>query len=84
MPAKEYQGHESWNAWNVSLYIANDYLLYSTAVEALKATRTVRQAADRFFALTGLQNTKTPDGANYSARSVGLALMGLEINQKED
>jgi hypothetical protein len=79
----EYQGHRSWNAWNVSLYIANEELLYRTAVRALRGTYDVQQATIRFLAMTGLLNTKTPDGAIYNWSGVKDALAGLEIEQKE-
>jgi hypothetical protein len=77
----EYMGHESKNAWNVALWIGNDEFLYRAAVEALKSTHTVRKATNVFFGLTGLRDDKTPDGFKFTARSVGLALMGLEIEQ---
>ena len=31
-----YNGHRSWNAWNVSLWINNDESAYCTAVECLQ------------------------------------------------
>jgi hypothetical protein len=80
----EYQGHESWNAWNVALWIANNSDLYYPAVRALRATRTVREATEVWFKETGLRNMKTADGAKYTARSVGLALYGLEIEQRSN
>jgi hypothetical protein len=33
MAAKEYNGHRSWNAWNVSLWIGNDEGLYRFALD---------------------------------------------------
>ena len=33
----KYQGHRSWNAWNVSLWINNDEGLYRAAVALAKA-----------------------------------------------
>ncbi len=80
---KEYQGHRSWNAWNVSLYIANEESLYRAGVNALRHTKTLNQATYRFLNDTGLLSTKTPDGAVYNALSVKLALEGLEIEQGE-
>lgn len=77
----EYNGHPSWNAWNVSLWIGNDEGLYLAAVEALKRTTSLDAATARFFRDTGLRDTKTADGGRYTARSVRHALAGLEIEQ---
>jgi hypothetical protein len=80
----KYQGHRSWNAWNVSLWIANDELLYRAAVRALRTTGTFEQNVDRFYRLTGLHHTsETPDGAVYNRACVREALAGLEIQQEE-
>ena len=76
-----YNGHPSWNAWNVSLWIGNDEGLYRAAVEALNSTHTLRHATNVFFGLTGTRYERTPDGAVYSAKSVNHALAGLEIQQ---
>ena len=78
---KEYQGHRSWNAWNVSLYIANEYWLYRAGVVALKSTKTPEQATRKFLRNTGILGRKTPDGAVYNRLCVKLALIGLEIDQ---
>lgn len=77
----EYQGHRSWNAWNVSLYIANEESLYFTAVACLRRTKTPGAATRAFFRETGLHGTRTPDGAVYNHLCVKLALIGLEIEQ---
>ena len=34
-----YQGHRSWNAWNVSHWIGNDEPLYKAAVECIAWAR---------------------------------------------
>ena len=78
---KEYQGYRSWNAWNVSLYIANEYDIYSHAVDCLRRTHTIEQAYRKFSRESGLIGTRTPDGAVYNRLSVKLALEGLEIEQ---
>lgn len=78
-----YNGHESWNAWNVALWVGNDEGLYRTARECLTRPRTDGKpvsdnlATLRFFEATGLHDQRTPDGARYSHRSVRLALAGL-------
>lgn len=75
----EYQGHRSWNAWNVSLYIANEEPLYRAGVDACRRSKNWRMAVVRFYQMTGLNSTaKTPDGAVYNVLSVKLALQGLE------
>ena len=84
---KTYNGHRSWNAWNVSLWIGNDEPLYRFAMECLKSARewyegkqwsshnvVLRGATRRFMRLMG--DEKTPDGATYNALSVKLALEG--------
>lgn len=78
-----YNGHRSWNAWNVSLWISNDEPLYRFALECLRRPTikfqrkpTLAQAVHRFMLVCGGQ--KTPDGATYNATSVEEALQGLE------
>ena len=68
---KAYNGHRSWNAWNVSLWINNDESLYRFArsmaaqygvgVGAIKVTR-------------ALAGERTPDGATYNVTSVREAM----------
>lgn len=75
----EHQGRRSWNAWNVSLYIANEEDLYRAGVEACQRSKTWRGAVHRFRLNTGLSSAdKTADGALYNDLSVKLALQGLE------
>ena len=69
-----YNGHRSWNAWNVSLWIANDEYLYAFAVQCLKGA-TLPHATKRFMECYG--GEKTPDGATYNATCVREALAGL-------
>jgi len=83
MARTPYNGHESWNAWNVALWIGNDEGLYRAAMEAIRRPRiggkpvTAGIATRRFFDDTGLEGTRTPDGARYSFHSVKLAIIGL-------
>jgi hypothetical protein len=73
----EYQGHPSWNAWSVSLWIANDEPLYRAAIEAGKA-RNNHLRLRRFRELTGIEPTaKTPDGGIYNTKCVLRAINGL-------
>jgi hypothetical protein len=76
-----YNGHPSWNCWNVALWIGSDEFLYRCAVEALHSTHNIRQATNVFFGLTGLKYEKTPDGGDFNPTAVERALKGLEIVQ---
>ena len=75
---KPYNGHRSWNAWNVALWIGNDESLYRFAMDCIRpqGDREVNfySAARRF---TRGVFGKTPDGATYNQLSVRLALEGL-------
>lgn len=75
MPAaKPYNGHRSWNAWNVSLWINNDEGLYRRAVELAKRHGVARGAV----ALNReLQGEKTPDGAKYNLTCIREAMRGI-------
>lgn len=77
--AKEYNGHRSWNAWNVSLWINNDEYLYNLAqevcAEAVKKGRSVIAASTKFIRVVG--ETSTPDGAEYNALCVKLAIQDI-------
>lgn len=83
MARKPYNGHESYNAWNVALWIGNDEGLYRCAIEAIRRPRkdgkrvTAHCATRRFLSDTGLAGTRTPDGARYSFHSTKLAIAGL-------
>ena len=73
--AKPYNGHRSWNAWNVALWIGNDQWLYSLALDC-KLGRSAGAAARMFIREVG--SDKTPDGAAYNVTCVREALAGLE------
>lgn len=69
----EYQGHRSWNAWNVSLYINNEEPLYRRAVELVK-----RHGADKAARyLRAELPEKTRDGATYNVTCVREALRDI-------
>lgn len=73
-PRGEYNGHPSWAAWNVSLWMWNDEGLYHCALECLRRHRCIESAVTAFLGNVG---TRTPDGAKYSRRSVRLALQDM-------
>jgi len=75
---KEYQGHESYNAWNVSLWIGNDEGLYLLAKALKRQHKTAREAAAAMlehFNESGVD--KTPDGVRYTKHTIELAMRGL-------
>ena len=76
---KEYNGHRSWNAWNVSLWIGNDESLYNFAMYCItrrnKNKKGLNGAVREF--MDNYKGEKTPDGAVYNHLSVKLALQGL-------
>jgi hypothetical protein len=83
MIGKSYQGHPSWTAWNVSLWIANDEGLYNLARECARYARRHRQtkpeaAQTLLVALKCAGLTHTPDGARYSKTTILHAMRGLE------
>ncbi len=78
---KTYNGHRSWNAWNVALWISNDEPLYRFALDCLDKPPVNRNKrgfahATRLF-MRDYRGCKTPDGAIYNPLSVRLALEGL-------
>ena len=74
MPAKTYNGHRSWNAWNVNLWISNDEPLYRAALRAWRRADNATEAARNFFRDAISEGDKTPDGAVYNFKCVREAL----------
>ena len=68
-----YNGHRSWNAWNVSLWINNDESLYFRARNLVKehgVTKAVRLLLEELPATT-------PDGGRYNKTCVREAIKGI-------
>ena len=71
----KYNGHRSWNAWNVSLWISNDEGMYRTAMDVLHSSKTMRHAVDTMLECLP---ERTPDGAKFNRTSVLEALRSLK------
>lgn len=73
-----YNGHKSWPAWNVSLWINNYEPLYNMAREAVRVTRNRDDAARCVMnTLHNADITQTPDGARYTVSSIKAAMRGM-------
>lgn len=77
---KEYNGHRSWNAWNVSLWIYNDIGYYNLAHDCLECASNIHAAARMFRQLAG---PVTPDGARFNQLCVKLVLQELKGERYE-
>jgi uncharacterized protein (DUF1810 family) len=71
-----YQGHPSWQAWNVTLWIGSDEPIYRLAMNSLARNKKIKDAAIAFIDDLGM--SKTPDGAEYDLKSVEHALRYLK------
>ena len=64
MSDETFNGHPSWEHWNVALWVGNDEGLYNMAREDSKASFI-------YFAMYCL--VETPDGARYTEELAGYA-----------
>ena len=68
---KTFNGHRSWNAWNVSLWINNDENTYKFCQEVIDDKGF---DAGVIYLAEALRGQKTPDGAIYNKTSIKEAL----------
>ena len=71
---EEYNGHRSWNDWNVHLWITSYHDTYNFAVDLVNQLGRKRAANFMYQQLKGLT---TPDGAKYTKIAIYLALDGI-------
>jgi hypothetical protein len=76
--AKPYNGHPSYNAWNVSLWLNNDEVLYNLMRDAVRVTSTREEAAHQMMYWFNLRGVKgTPDGVPYTVTNIRRAMVEL-------
>jgi hypothetical protein len=73
---KNYNGHRSWNAWYVSLWINNDENLYNFAIDRMNKAKNKPGMATVLF-MRDMEGAKTPDGAKYTRLAVKLAIQDI-------
>lgn len=71
---KPYNGHKNRAAWNVSMWLDNDYGLYELTRRVLRSARTLDRAAERIYA--ELEGQSTPDGVKFTLTNIRLAIRG--------
>ena len=69
---KPYNGHRSWNAWNVCLWLHNDEGLYRAMMRAMDTHKTKAKAARAL--LSDLEGERTPDGGRYNFTTILAAM----------
>lgn len=67
-----YNGHRSWNAWNVSLWLNNDEHLYREMMRLIEKHGNRDKAARHMAA--NLAGERTPDGGRYNFTTIRLAM----------
>lgn len=75
-----YNGHRSYNAWQVSLWMNNDEYLYSLARTCLARAKDVDEAARCFRVQVG--TCYTPDGSRWTQRAVRDALRAMQTEPR--
>ena len=70
----KFNGHRSWNAWNISLWINNDYGLYTWARDLAQQYGTTKAAHIMARELGG---QRTPDGGKYNLTCIREAISDI-------
>jgi len=74
---KTYNGHPSYNAWNVSLWINNDEGLYNLAREHKRRLGSVEGAKAFIRDMQDFGQPCTGDGVRWTVTNVTRAMRGL-------
>ena len=74
---KSYNGHPSFNAWNVSLWINNDERIYKHARAFAYVAPTLDEASKWCLEWLLLESTRTPDGVPWTITNVRRALRDI-------
>lgn len=75
--SNKYNGHASYNAWNVSLWVNNDEGLYNMAREYARNMRRDDAALAMLEALADMGITQTPDGVPFTKTNIKRAMCGM-------
>ena len=70
----KYNGHDNYNAWNVSLWLYNDEGMYNLMRECVRRSSTKDKAAIK---LLDYLPEKTPDGVKFNYTNVRKALRDM-------
>ena len=75
---RAYNGHRSWDYWNVSLWINNDEALYLLARRCVSRHKSKDNAAREMLdVLTATNRLRTPDGATYNIARIKAAMVEM-------
>lgn len=70
-----YNGHKSWNAWNVYLWLNNEEPLYRMMLAYIRHHGSKDRAAAEMA--RDLKGQKTPDGGSYNRTAIRAAMIEI-------
>lgn len=80
MKNNTYNGWKNRSTWNVTLWIANDYGLYTSAVEFMKTYKGKRPYVN-FIDYMYLRHEKTPDGIKWISTGLDYKALNEFMNE---
>jgi hypothetical protein len=75
--SQPYNGHKSWNYWNVSLWINNTEGLYRMARKIMEDCKGKGGSLAAAGILADMLPEKTPDGARYTKAAIREAIKDI-------